>query len=1576
MQGTSAPPLLTIPRVTNTAIARVPNPPAHDDFYFIELVGAASTFIVIETDTGGEVTVELTSEKVSDIITAIEAATTCTVAFSNRLLTIHGAAADNWLKIKPYNIDPGVDAARALGFSYGEFFPAYSKEGWDAPAPGKNKETFVQRYENNISSAVNRGLSALASNIEEHHRFLSEELVVPRFINTVENSAILDVWEDGGLIKGLKLQDRAYISDIKNHSPASLEKFFVLTDKFGACSVIVGDREEPVRICDVTTGEPDALTLPRRVPYFDALGATTEFGAIGDGNSIIGLQKQASEGLIGEFTVFKVVDNSKIRVLESTTEVYPGCVVTWPGDDLNSGDYTVVAIDGDIIELLATDSGRDSLTTDAPVGGVVSIYHSTVISVDETLYLLFDTPIDSASVVAQRGFGLLYGARTTVKDFLTTTLMGNLKGQAVSDIVIRSLQAIRGPNSRNYRSMRVGDPDGYDGDVDSSADGGDLISLETLANRSLLGRDAFDLSGGTLEVAIPLFYSLTDGSRANAYAGTPLTLYGEVGPVVESFSAITATADPDASRWNNRLGGPGPFKGVIAQGAILQSDGVFLPTDVGLKVKLTEDEPAADNQKQLLRVWTISKYISPDSVLLSCPDLPGYLSYAVASLEVDFTFGARDARNMSAGALLRLDKTTKNGIGFDGAKVNALVLADHSGITGVVTLTPIEHSSSEFAEKLEFSTSIAEHLELSLPFAANSSLIYQLHPQDKDNPLVTSLVLTPELAGLPAGAWSTEVIGGFTEVTFTYTPVMGATVVEVISADGTFDGLLLVRKVQISPEGNYILHLCDFALNNVTLPGGTVGRCRLFNLNVAQGLKSAKKRWAGASSDSLAFNSFFGTGATLDGIFSEGDATVARFGGTGSLDSVVEIRASGDQPLPATYVPRTALSVWASSPSQGIEVNTTTIDDPAPTTSIGGTGIRVVSFTGFRAHVEDLAGAAEVYPGTAAIIATQIYDMDHAVRNDPVKRDPVAIFATQAKDATPNATGKIIVPKEYDTNAQVISYVHEDVYQRSDDRAKWAVTIYSDARQAEISAYIKIYANTAGYIDYTVVMTEGAINSVVVNSGLKQLQITLKAGLHYTAAQLVAAVNATDEFSAEVSDGGAWTVNPLGMPGSGTFSTAISEFTPSSIIQHDINNAIEAIQGDVVVNDGIFVIKGENRITGVGSHLIPVNPEVPVQPRDADAEEAIDPSTGYDLGEEKIFYEEHTTFETGLAQFVPSALLTLDERNINRKVTFTNFEPGVDPDDETIIRYITGINGTAYTLNMPIVFNDWSGESQEQEGTITVYGRRWRTVYTQNVEADAANIADLTADNAEITDLSVTNLTADNAEITDLSVANLNAENLIADVVPKSGIRKTIPARDFHILSDPQSALEFKYQFPIIPEDPPTSSRHGWYLDLPEGDEFSLDSTATLVHFWAPEISEVELTTIPVKYRIVDVVAHYMSTLALGTTTDVLTPPWNVPVTMLQIHTHEYRAEDITSNVYSPIDFFAGGYDTPIPEGFAGSSRITNFFENLHSSPTLTLVNSIQEPWTVDGGTFSFKILLRPQMTFCGLTIIYEKVFV
>jgi hypothetical protein len=1485
------------------------------------------------------------------------------------------------VKIKPYDTDKTLDAARLLGFAYGEFFPAYSKEGWDAPAPGKNKETFVQRYENNISDAVNRGLSALASNIEEHHRFLSEELVVPRLVNTVEHSDILDTWEDADNVLGLILKDRAYVSDIKEHSPASIERFFVLTDKFGACSITVGDREEPVRICDVTTGEPIPATPLRRTPYFTDLGATTEYAATGDGKSVLGLPQQGSQGLIGSFTVSNVLDNSKIQVNESTAEIYPGCKVLWPGDDLNSGEYTVVSVDSDVIELLATDSGRDSLVVEPPLGGSVDIFHSTVISIDlssDQLYLLFDTPISKTSTAALHGFGLLYGARTTVKDFLTTTLMGNLKGQAVSDIVVRSLQAIRGPNSRNYRSTRVGDPDGYDGDIDTSADGGDLISLETLANRSLLGRDVFDLSGGITESDSPSHYTITDGSRANAFAGNPLTLYGDATPVANEFSLVASAVDVDSNKWTSRLGGSGPFNGKLNNGGVLQAGDKFLPTDVGLTVKISEADGivADDDQKQLLRVWTISKYISPDRVLLTCPDLPSYLPYAVDDLFVQFKFGAREVRNLSAGALLRLDKTTSDDAQFDGAKVNALVLADTAGITGVVTITPIDHTASNFAEKLSFSTTSNNHLELDLSFTNNSNFIYQLHPQDKDQPLVPSLVNTADLAGLDAGSWTTQVIGAYTLVTFKHTPVMGATVVEVVSVDGTFDGLLLVKKVQVSSTGNYFLHLCDFALNDVVVPTGTLGTCRLYNLNGAHALRSSDKKWAGPSADSLAFSSFFGTGRTFGGSFSEENGTVARFGGNGSLDSVVEIRASGDSPFLAlgsgggakVYVPRTALNVWASSPSQGIEVNTATSDTPGIRDVFGGTGVRIISFTGFRAHREDLG--AIVYPGSAALIATQLYDADHEVRNDPVKRDPVAIFATEVRPSStltsePDFATRVVVPDTYDTNAQVISYVCDDVYQTSDQRVHWSVYIFENISEIAnpLAPHVLISSTEIGYVDYDVTITAGATNSVTVNSVEKKLEIVL-AGTPYIASELVTAINALTQFTAVCSDAGGWYISINGLIGTGSLSERTAALHPTSISQSKINTAIEAIKGDIVVTDGIFAIREqEGALTGVGSHLIPVNPEYPLQPSLADD---LDVSTGYDLGEEEIIHgPTYGPFTVGSSKFKILGF-SVEGSHINRKVTFTKNYESEDP--EVITRYITGIDGEYYTLDKPIIFNAWDGVSVEITEVITIYGRRWRNLYAQNIETTTLATEDLSAANITVEDITVTN---------ELTVENINVENLRV-----SGVRrKFIPASQFsitnlapvNVLGTPViglPGLRFVY----------TDTNVGWFLSLPEETEFDPLNTAKLFHAWSPEISDDEYSSTghtpenPLQYEITNVVAHYRY---LGTSelAEIAVSGTDRDYAMVSIRTHFYYRlvpSDETSLQDDNPTWFAGGYSTPIaPESEHNDYIFNDAFDGVPAFPIATLQNEQNGNFA---GYFSFAVVLRPQIVFSGLTITYRKV--
>jgi hypothetical protein len=1558
MQGTSAPTYLVSARLTNSVTAHIPDPPAYTDFYFESLVGIASSFLVIETESsGGEVIVELTSPIVGDIITAIETAIDVSILFSNRVLTIYADPTDSWLRIKQYTADPSLDAAVLLGFPSGDFFSAHSKPGWDAPALGKNKETFIQRYENNLSDAVNRGLSALASNEEEHNRFLSEELVVPKFVNTQENPGTLEVWEDGGSIRGLILNDRAYISDIKNHSPASLEKLFVLTDKFGACSITVGDRLEPVRICDVTTGEPSAGTVKRRVSYFSALGATTEYAVLGDGNSVIGLDKQTNEGLISDFTVSEIIDGVRIRVEGPANYVYEGCRVTWPGTGINAGNYTVVSVDEDIIELLATSSGRDCLVNEYPPAGVVSIYHSNAIdSGTEPLYLLFDKelPADTASIV--HGFGLLYGARTSVKDFLMTTLMGNLKGQAVSDIVVRSLQAIRGPNSRNYRSTRIGDPDGYDGDVDTSTDAGDLISLESLSSRELLGRDVFDLSGagalGTLS-STSKAYTTTDGSRATAFAGTPLTLFGDTPAVNSEFAAIVEAASVNTSKWSTRVGGAGPFKGILVDGGILTADAVFVPTDVGLSVRIAPEGgtilDADDVHKALVRVWTVSKYISPDQVLLSCVDLPSNVS--VADFDVDFEFGTRRAQNLSAGSLLRLDKISDDpDSDFAGSKVNALVLADTAGITGVVTLTPVAHDAANFANKVFWSTAVDNPVVLDIFFAENSSLIYQLHPQDITTPLVPSQVITALLDDLPAGSWTVTPAGAYSLVTFNHTPVIGATVVEITSQDGSFDGLFLVKKVSLHPQSYYVLHLCDFALNDVSVPSGTLGTCRLYNIQSAQGTRAISRQWFNPAGVSKSFHSFFGAGnlpSTTDvGVTGSTKAVVARFAGAGTLSSVVEISATSDQPLLRSIgsdatVPDSALRIWASSPSVGIQVNTATSETSQLQNILGGTGVRVASATTVRQFLTEQEGT--VVPASAAIVATQFN-----VTDDPVLRDPVAIFATQPAPiaAEPDLSLPVVV-SDYDTNAQVISYVCDDVYQTSDQRVHWSVYIFENGIIDE--SYVLVSSTDIGYVDYEVTIAAGASNSVTLNSADKKLEIVI-AGTPYTASELVTAINALTQFTAVCSNTGGWNISIASLIGTGSLSERAAALHPTSISQSKINTAIEAIKGDIVVTDGIFAIQEqEGALTGVGSHLIPVNPEVPLQPSLADD---LDVSTGYDLGEPEIVWsapdKRVVLGETKIALFAMGS----EESHVNRRLDITF-------DGDTITRYITGLEGGYYTLNQPVVFPGWSGVSYEVVVSVTLYGRRWRNIYAQNIE---------------VASLSVTNLEVDTLSATTIEATTVDAETVIANVIPKAGIRKTIPARDFSVIYDPHSATSFRYEEPVFTV-PTSDGVVGWYLDLLNFETFDSDEIATLLYCWSPPVSEIELNTVPIQYRIVDVVAHYRSNFDLNALT---IPGVHTEFAMVAIRTHQYRTDalnDFTTPGDPDTGYFAGGYDTAISAGFAGSQRITSIAFELHDTPTLSMTAVTQEPWTTDTGYFSFKITLRPQITFAGLTIIYEKVF-
>jgi hypothetical protein len=1570
MQGTSSAVSLVGARLLSSVAAQIPSPPATTEFFFSSLVGLPEAHLLLEVD-GVEVDVEFTSSTVAHVLQQITAAG-FTAEFSNRFITISADPSVSYVKVLPYPT-PAQDASILLGFPHGETFSAYSRPNWDSPAPGKNKETFIQQYENNLSSAVNRALSALSSNLEEHNRFLSDELAVPRFVNTEENSDVLGFVLDEGNFTALILRDRAYVGEDVTQSLASLEKFFVLTDKFGACSITTSDRDEPIRICDVVSGPPPETASPRTADYFDNLPGTSSFVSFGDGLSVVGVQEQNTE--IGSYTATEITEGNKIRFDSEIVDLYPGCRLVWPAGSKNSGEYIVTSLVTDfVVEVRPTATGTDTLEN-LPTAGIV-VYHSNIIKADAPfLYLIFDRPVPQEQVL--HGFGLLYGSRTSVKDFLTTTLMGNLKGQAVSDIVIRSLRAIRGPNSANYRSTRVGDPDGYLGDVDSSKDGGDLLSLESLSSRSILGRDQFDLTGaGAIGSLIngAAYYSYTDGAKSVAHAPVPFTLFGNSSAQSPSPDNVGSAINSDSSKWINRLGGPGPFFGAtLIAGRILEKESAFLPTDVGFTVTLAPDttsfEDAEPEHKPLLRTWTIEKFLSPDRVLLSCVDMPE-LATIPANVAVQFTFKERSPRNLSAGALIRLDKISSDpDSAVAGAKVNALVLADHAGITGVVTLSRVLHTSVEFENKLVGVDDGAGRLVLSdLAFKGNYSLVHHLHPYDKEIPFTPSIVAgTERPSPFPDGPWTGPILGSSWLLTVTRRPSVGATVVEVVSTDGTFDGMFLLNSVKFDSTGHFLLSLKDFALGDVSVPAGTNATIRLYTLNHGAGLRAAVRGWGTLVDDSRAYYSFFGQGPTPDSDTSVEVAT--RFSGAGALDAVVEIRADGVSTTNQDYVPRTALSVWADSPSQGIEVNTSTTDTGDIADLAGGTGVRVISNTSSRALLTREEEA--IKPLTAAIIASQLYDGEggNVYTRDPLNRDPVAIFATQTKPSAPgddefrpDFADIEIIPSTYDTNAQVVSYVCDEVYQRSDDRARWSVFIYQDAQDAENSAFVQIHSDERGYLDYTVTLTEGASNSVTLNSPSKELRITVKAGDHYTASELVTAVNAVAGFSAVCSNTGAWSIDVANMPGSGSASAVEASFAPASIIQDNLNNAIRAVQGDIVVNDGIFAIVPQERLTGVGSDLIPVNPEIPLQPTTPDTEEATNPAVGYDLGEEEIIYGPiYTTFTVGTSRFTVPAF-PVEESHINRKVTFSNGGPG-DENPEVITRYITGIDGTEYVVDSPIVFSNWVPGVIVESGRITIYGRRWRNVYAQNIETTTLATEDFSAANITVEDITVTN--------------ELTSENIIVDSLRVTGIRrKFISANEFTTNLNTNEYLEFRHVKSNVPVPLSTVGAHhiGWILNVPTETSFSPATTAKLLYCWSPEIAidtyvvDGHTPANPLRYEITGVIAHYrylgdaeLSALDIdGADRDYA---------MVSIRTHYYTVDTLTD---LNMTWFAGGYAFPISAAEKSEYLVNDGF----GDPAYPVAILQDASPGIFAGFFSFEVVLRPQLLFSGLTINYRKVAV
>jgi hypothetical protein len=1573
MQGATSALLLPSARIVSNIPAQVPSPPDNVDFFYSALVGLPGTYLKLEVD-GVEQTIEFTDSSVSHILQQIETAG-FTAEFSNRFLIVTADPAVSYVKVLPYSV-PAQDASVLLGFTHGETFSAYSRPDWDSPAPGKNKETFIQQYENNLSSAVNRALSAVSSNLEEQNRFLSDEIAVPKFVNTTENPDILGFDLDAGYYKGLFLRDRAFVGESATQSLASIEKFFVLTDKFGACSITTSDFEEPVRICDVVSGDRDPVIVARTNSYFFNLPGTTQFVSYGDGKSIVGVREQNTE--IGLYTAVEVIEGNKIKFAETVEDIYVGCRVLWPAGHRNSGEYIVSEIVTDyIVEVRPTATGVDVLEN-APLPNIV-VYHSDFIPGADpvNLYLVFDKPVPQSRVL--HGFGLLYGARTSVKEFLTTTLMGNLKGQATSDIVIRSLRAIRGPNSDNYRSVRVGDPDGYMANSDTSVDGGDAISLESLASRSLLGRDRFDLTGaGAIPSSLaddPNFYTKVDATKAVVHAPAPLTLYGNIDVTQDAPVDVEQALSINADRWLQRLGGPGPFiDATLIEGRILEKQAAFLPTDVGFTVILAPAEgdfsDAKPEDKPLLRTWTIEKYISPDRVLLSCVDLPTLFT-ASDEVAVQFTFTDRNPRNVSAGALLRLDKISGDPYGVSaGAKVNALVLTDTSGVTGVVALTRVMHESVDLESKEYFTRVGTGQIRLSTRFKEDYSLVHHLYPASEVTPFLPSLVQVIDLPQpLPAGPWYTGTeAGGFKLLTFTRQPTLGATVAEIVSNDGTFDGMFLVNTVSLDIEGYFVLGLCDFALNQITVPSGTTGTLRLYTLTQASGLRSASRGWGSLVEQSRAHFTYFGTGILPDSAEVESDSVgvlpvVARFAGSGELDTVVEIRTGATTTSNQTGVPRAGLTVWADAPSQGIEVHTRTVDTGDVADVNGGTGLRIVGNTTARAI---LSRESEVVkPVTAALIASQLYNTleTDSYISDPVNRDPVAIFATQPRptgigdDFHPNFAEIETIPAEYDTNAQVVSYVCDDVYQRSDDRAHWSVFIYKDAGNIAASDYVQIYAKSPGYIDYTVSL-EGtaAPNKVTVQEVTKNIQINLNysgANLSYTAAGLVADINSTEDFAAVCSDIGSWRITVDDMPGTGSASEAVAQFTPVSIRQHSLNTAIETIQGDLIVTDGIFAIRENTRITGVGSHLIPLNPEVPLQASIAEVGGSVGDDVGYDLGEEKVRAQGDITIPTGTMRISFEAILPVSETHINRKLTIRRIS-----DSQEITRYITGVDGAEFTLNHPIVFDDWAGNPVNTSVEVTVYGRRWKNIHAQNIIVDTINTSATGVGN----------------------FSQVTSEEITTERLTVTGVRrKFIPASDF-VRAYEKDLFGGDVEYPYakflgseITNPFVAPYRYYGWANTREPDD---DTFFQIVYTFVPEVGAgihtLEIEEIHVLYKYLG--DSPMGPIAFDDTY------WKAFVTVIPC---DFTPSSIAPEIPENTSWFIGGYNSVItPDGTATpvlrKERVNNDILAVGGFvPPETLSISLSSLGLESGlshAGFFFRVNIRPQILFHGLLIKYKEV--
>lgn len=1376
LQGSSGPTLLTSPRLIGMLEATPPSPPDHPDFYYPELEELLPVNLTVKLESQPAIEISIASANVTDIMQTLgDALEDFTISFSQRKITVAGPGT---LKYFAFLESDSPDFARILKFPFQNAYAATSINHVDQGALAKNRETFIQKYENNLSDAVNRALSSLASNLEAHHVYLSDPFAVPKFVNTIENASILEPITRDGSVVGLILRDRAYLGTEHNLSPQELERLFTLTDAYGYESLNLIDLGvvdgQPIRISEVTTGDGGT---PRKyeADFQDWGNANAVADTRGDGKSVLPCSVYTLDN--DTIPILEVLDGCMVRLDYPdplTEDLVPiNSVLVIKGSSHNNGTYLVESVcDSNTLQIRPYEKGRDVLLSSGALGeATLRMGSFPDFSPDQELYLWFDTPVLETNIL--HGIGLFYAQHCTLKDLLQDTLTSStIPGLSTDDILVRSLRSIRGPNSRDYRSLLIGE---------LTTDRGDQVSLESLSGRRLLGRDKFDINGADANKDVindkGATYKEVDGSKAIAHTPIPLTLFG-AGHSDPSFSPVGYSPDIEADKFATRPES-GPYTGLLKNGSILEvSEDTFYPTDVGFTVLLTpvldltelavEDRPA-------MKVWMIERWVSPKKVILGCVDSPGfYAQTSSADIEVSFVIGQRMGRNISGGAVLRLDGAT--GSPLSATQITALVLTGSEGLTGVVSAHKIHLDGVvDFYNKEQYSVIPAvgadKHLLVNINILHTPQIIDMLHPVNgfSDATVHTAVVgtLLDDLA-----YWKiTDNENGTHRVSILNKRVAGCTLVELTTFDGRLDGLFLVDSISCNHEGYLEVYLqyldgTPASIGN-NLEGGYL---RFYHMVTGYNLKHRSTSIANFNGESKVTSSVHFSGIGKGNGYENPVNHVARFTGFGSLDSIVEIAVSdidqvpyphmegntlvnapsGDDPNQAKF----GLSVTVTAPS---EAGILTYSSSWPIAELarhieqasGGIGIKAVAETRSRSLIKRMAlqgdvvkddGSvvtdSDVSPKAAAMVAMQVLDSTHLYENDPINRDPSLIVSTMypgTKDAAQVDISTVKpVTSGVDSKAAAVFHLGESVFNRSQDRAYWAVTLENPTPEnPNHPERLILYKKTRGeadlplylLVEFDAINAEGC--SYFEEEDAAYLRIRFSGTL--TAQDVFTAVQSMQDFAAISVEDISWEINLSSLLGVTPVAGKKQQiFAPRIISQLYINEAVEAVNGDVVITDGIFSIRysESQELSGVGSDLIPVNhtfPGMPLSLLSIDEEMSSSYYTGMthsarqSLGERGYVHTRGTVVAVGSQTVEWDPVEQAYPKDVGRYIRFTTT---INDVTLTIYRTIVAVRDNLYLLDRPFTQEDLNADgidpADSREFSYYLYGRQW-DAYLANV---------------------------------------------------------------------------------------------------------------------------------------------------------------------------------------------------------------------------------------------------------------------